>query len=222
MRKAVKDGAFDRGQYEKTPVKIVWLLKEPVYDEHKSQSDLLKKAIRNKKLGNTWTNIAYVAHGVISGWSSGIFEKWENIPSVENDVGKSLYSVAVVNVKKTANQKSDGYSDNCEISNAYHEHADAIILQIKDLNPDIVVFGYPKVLRGIVEDVFMRMTGEKYRNVKIGTFSVTICGKFLFIWAYHPSYYLSEEKGKLSKYSYYESFIKSVKLFKKHLDQQNP
>lgn len=214
----VIDGVFDRDAYNQAPVKIVWVLKEALEYEQNRQSDLLKDALEKKQLGPTWTTIAYVAYAIINGWESGNFTKWEDIPTVKAGVGDVLYKIALINANKGLNQASSGLSNNSVILNAYQRYADMIERQIRDLNPDIVVFGYPEALKGIVQDVFLRMTGQEYKiDEHFGTFAATVRDNQLFIWAYHPSIYRSEENGQLSKYCYYESFIESVKLFKQKL-----
>ena len=220
MERMVIDGVFDQNEYNKAPVKIVWVLKEALEYEQNNQSELLKKALAKKQLGPTWTTIAYVAYAIINGWDSGNFIEWQNIPSVEAGVGDILNKIALINANKVLNQASSGLSNNSVIINAYQRYADLIERQIRDLNPDIVVFGYPEALKGIVQDVFLRMTGQEYKiDEHFGTFAATVRDKRLFIWAYHPSIYRSEENGQLSKYCYYESFIESVKLFRQELRQ---
>lgn len=221
MARRVIDGAFCDCEYQNSPVKIAWVLKEALDYEQKCQTCLLKDALAKRQLGNTWTTMAYVAHAVINGWESGEFESWEDVPSVENGVGEILYSVALVNVNKNLNDARNGYSCNHEICREYNKNADLIEAQIKELAPDIIVFGYPEELKCIVQDIFERMTGESYDiDKQFGTFAVTIRKNRLFIWAYHPSFYRSEEEGDFSKYKYFESFIKSVNLFKQKLAEQ--
>lgn len=222
MAETVKDGAFCEAEYKNAPVKILWLLKEALDYGQKSQAELLDAAIKEKRIGQTWTTMAYVAYAVINGWESGNFVKWEDIPTVDQGVGEILRKIALVNVSRELSTAPNGLSKNANISQAYISNADLIEEKIKALNPDIVVFGYPEALKGIVEDVFKRMTGQEYTTDKyFGTFSVTISNNRLFIWAYHPSIYRSEENGRLSKYCYYESFIESVKLFRQKSDVLN-
>lgn len=215
MAREVIDGAFNDQKYREAPVRMLWLLKESLEYEQKSQADLLNDAIKKGKLGDTWTTIAYVAYAVIHGWEDGNFVKWEEIPSVEKGVGEILNQVAIVNVNKEPNATKNGISVNASIKRAYSENADSIENQILKLNPKIVVFGYPEALGGIVDDVFQRLTGQTYEiDKQFGTFAATVRDNRLFIWAYHPSIYRSEENGHLSKYRYYESFIESVQLFR--------
>ena len=222
MARTVMDGVFDQREYNNVPVKIVWVLKEALEYGQDSQSKLLDDALANKQLGPTWTPIAYVAHAIIAGWENGNFTEWKDIPSVESGVGEVLKKIAIVNVNKIPNRTQSGYSNNSVIWNAYLRFSELIESQINDLNPDIVVFGYPKALVGIVHDVFRKMTGQEYRiDEHFGTFAVTVIGKRLFIWAYHPCYYRSEEAGVHSQHCYYNSFIDSVKFYKRKHNEQS-
>ena len=221
MAETVVDGAFCEEQYNAASVKLLWLLKEALNLEQTSQAALLEDALKKKQLGNTWTTIAYVAYAVIEGWKTGNFVKWEDIPTVDQDVGEYLRKIALLNVNRELNNAKNGCSQNANIKRAYGENSDFLEEKIKELNPDIVVFGYPEALKEIVQDVFQRMTREKYEiDQHFGTFATTVRNNRLFIWAYHPGIYRREENGRLSKYSYYESFIESVKLFKQKLAEQ--
>lgn len=220
MARMVIDGAFNDRKYGEAPVKIAWILKEALDYGQKCQTYLLKDALEKKRLGNTWETMAYAAHAVINGWETGEFETWEEVPSVAGRVGEILYSVALVNVNKKLNDAQNGYSCNHEICREYNDNAALIESQIKGFSPDIIVFGYPEELKCIVRDIFKRMTGEDYDiDEQFGTFAVTIRQNRLFIWAYHPGFYRSEEEGEFSKYKYFESFVKSVKFFKQKCNE---
>jgi len=212
------DGTLNIAEYRNAPVRIVWLLKEALYGGN--LSDQLEHSIKETRYSPTWLTMAYPAYAVINGWKSGVFTKWEDVPSLDKGVLKILRQIAVVNVKKEVCVAKNGLSKDAEIRNAYKENRELVNRQIADLDADIIVFGYPNALYRIVNDVFKTQTGKDYRSDKeIGDFSMTtekVNGKRrLFLWGYHPSYYRSEEQGKYSKYKYFTTFINAVKEFRK-------
>lgn len=212
-----EDGILNIEGYNSAPVKIVWVLKEALCDG--DLGELLDNAIKNHLYSPTWLTMAYAAYAVLAGWKSGSFTEWKAVPTLDDGVLKSLRQVAVVNAKKEACTAHNGLSDNTEIWEAYEKERDAINGQITALAPDIVVFGYPEMLRGIVEDVFKKQTGEEYRIDKhFGDFAATTAEvkgvHKLFLWGYHPGFYRSEEDGEHSQYKYFTYFIAAIKEFR--------
>lgn len=207
-------------KYKTAPVKIVWVLKEALYEGNLSEQ--LENAINRPLYSPTWLTMAYSAYAVINGWGTGAFTGWKDVPTLDNGVLEILRQVAVVNVKKEACTAKNGSSKNLEIKNAYCKGQEAINRQITGLDPDIVVFGYPNALYCIVEGIFKTQTGEDiYRtDARVGDFSVTtaeIRGKRrLFLWGYHPGYYRSEEKGDHSQLKYFTAFVDAVKDFRQN------
>ena len=205
-------------EYKTAPLKIVWVLKEALCEGYLGKQ--LDNAINKKQANPTWQTMAYAAYAVLTGWASGSFSKWEKVPTVDNGVLKFLRKVAVVNVKKEACIAKNGLSDNTEIWGSYKRECDLINQQITRLAPDIVVFGYPEMLRGIVEEVFKTQTGGKEYLIEkhFGDFASTVAEangrRCLFLWGYHPGYYHSEETGDHSQYNYFTAFVDAVREFR--------
>ena len=205
-------------EYKTAPVKIVWVLKEALYEGYLGEQ--LDNAINKKQANPTWRTMAHPTYAVMKGWKNGDFIEWECVPGIKQDVLKALRQIAVVNAKKEACTAKDGLSDNGEIISEYLANRDAIKKQIDELDADIIVFGYPQVMECIVKDVFNKMTdGKDYRIDKhFGDFASAIAevkGKRrLFLWGYHPGYYRSEEKGEYSQYNYFTAFVDAVREFR--------
>ena len=201
-------------EYNNAPVKIVWVLKEALYDGKLSEQ--LEHAIKNKYFSFTWLTMAYSAYAVINGWTSA---QWKEVPTLDQGVLEILRKVAVVNVKKEACTAPTGLSDNAEIIAEYFANRDAIKKQILDLDAAVIVFGYPEKLRCIVEDIFKNQTAIDYHIDKhFGDFASTVAevnGKRrLFLWGYHPGYYRSEENSQYSQYNYFKAFVDVVSEFR--------
>ncbi len=167
----------------------------------------------------TWLTMAYSAYAIISGWNTGVFTEWKDVPTLDNGVLEILRKVSVVNVKKEACTARDGLSDNAEIVSEYKKNCVLLNKQIADLDADIIVFGYPNALYYIVDGIFKTQTGKDYHSDKaFGDFSATtaeVGGKRrLFLWGYHPGYYRSEENGKYSQYNYFTAFVDAVRDFR--------
>lgn len=213
-----EDGILNVEGYDHAPVKIVWVLKEPLYDGDLGEQ--LDNAIKNHLYGPTWLTMAYAAYATLAGWKSGNFTAWKTVPTLDGGVLESLRQVAVVNVKKETCTAKNGYSDNDEIMSEYISQRRMINDQIADLDADIIVFGHPEKLKCIVEDIFKTQTGEnRYRVDELfGDFAATtaeVNGKRkLFLWGYHPGFYRGEEEGEHSRYKYFTDFIAAVKEFR--------
>lgn len=122
-------------------------------------------------------------------------------------------------MKKEVCTAKNGSSKNTEIKNAYCRNRESINRQITELDPDIVVLGYPNAMHCIVADIFKMQTGKNYHcDKEIGDFSMTtekVNGKRrLFLWGYHPGYYRSEENGDHSQLKYFTAFVDAVRSFR--------
>ena len=209
-----EDGAFNRDQYQKARYRIVWVLKEALEYGFNSQQECFRDAFQKKKLGPTWGLMAYVAYGILN-IDDGKYLPWEEVPfNFQDSTGSaaSLKSVASVNVKKVPNTRRDGTSDNKEIRDAFENNKDLIFKQLKALNPQILILGYPEELKCIVEDIYRFFEGEEYQIQKsIGSIALTInkSKSRLYLWGYHPGFYKGDEKQG----SYYEDILKAVSDF---------
>ncbi len=216
--KNYEDGAFDREQYQKAPYRVVWILKEPLDYPFNSQRECFEDACKKENLGPTWEPMAYVAYGILN-IKGGKYPSWEKIPQLfQHPTGSaaSLKSVASINVKKIPNDQCNGKSVNKEIIESFEANKDLIFKQLDDLDPQILIFGYPEELKCIVEQIYQHFEGEteQYKiqeHINDGTVAATAnkSKSRLYLWAYHPSYYKSEIK----QCTYYEDILKAVSDF---------
>ena len=164
--KFYEDGAFNQERYWNAPYRVVWVLKEALeYDCFNSQQECFRDAFKKAKLGPTWGLMAYVAHGILN-IKDGKYLSWEDVPlNFQEPTGSavSLESVASVNVKKTPNTRCDGTSINKEIREAFVNNKSLIFQQLRELDPQILIFGYPEELKCIVEEIYQFFEDEEYR-----------------------------------------------------------
>ncbi|MBE6373078.1 MAG: hypothetical protein E7055_13525 [Lentisphaerae bacterium] len=207
-----EDGAFNQDLYRKAPVRIVWILKEALdYDRFSCQKECFEDAFKKEGLGPTWGLMAYVAHGILN-IKEGKYLRWEDVPlHFEETTGSadSLKHIAAINAKKTPNNSSSGISVDKEIRSAFENNKELIFKQLDDLNPQILIFGYPEALKPIVEAIYRHFENESYIiHRHIGSIAETInkTKSRIYLWGYHPSHYKSEDK----QCSYYQDILLAV------------
>ena len=209
-----EDGAFNRDRYQNACYRIVWVLKEALDYGFNSQQECFQDAFEKENLGPTWELMAFVAYGILN-IKKGKYPSWGEVPlNFQETAGSavSLESVASVNVKKIPNICHDGTSVNKEIRDAFANNKELIFKQLEDLNPQILILGYPEELKCIVEDIYRFFEGEEYQKQKsIGSIALTInkSKSRLYLWGYHPGYY----KGDKGQGAYYEDILKAVSDF---------
>lgn len=114
-RKPIIDGVINCNLYDVAPIKIMWILKEPVDTDGDNCWDLAQ--MLNEETGEglngrtSWRRISYASYSLLTG------KTWGNAPYIyDNDeVPNALKSTAWVNISKTAgdshsNQSLEGRS----------------------------------------------------------------------------------------------------------------
>ena len=166
---------------------------------------------KKEKLGPTWGLMAYVAYGILN-IKEGKYLRWEEVPEhFQKPIGSadSLNFVASVNAKKTPNGRQTGRSVDREIRDAFENDKPLIFNQLDDLNPQILIFGYPEDLKPIVEAIYQHFENESYTIQRhIGSIAVTTnrTKSRIYLWGYHPNHY----KSKDSQCSYYQEILCTV------------
>ena len=103
-RQLIRDGIVDIEEYYKSPIRIMWVLKEP-YDNKKNggggwaMKEILFKMVNGEKPKpqSTWHPIIYSTFGILNN-----FRKLETMPRIGNDktVAAVLKQIAFINVQK--------------------------------------------------------------------------------------------------------------------------
>lgn len=182
------DGIINIDEYYYSPLKILWILKEPYCGGGKSMlNDLnLNRAECNKKDSHTtWHPIIYVSHGILNN-----FEQFDSMPKIHEDksICKVLRKIAFINVQKTP---AATRSNSIDISQAYDQHKEILIKQLEIYKPQIIIGA--NTLHLFIKDLKLKQE-NRFKNhwTKQGT---------LFIKTYHPA------QTVLKRYDYVNRII---------------
>jgi hypothetical protein len=166
------DGITDITEYNNTPIKILWILKEP-NDPNKSSWDLRllhKNVSKYSKWRRTYKLIIKISYAIIN----NIF-KFEDIPN-ENEIKNILNNIAIINVNKVGGTSK---SNDKIINDIYNKYKNTILQQIKYIEP-IVIINCSRVNK-IKEDLQNKIIQQK--NI----FSASFFNNGIIINAYHPN-----------------------------------
>lgn len=184
----ITDGIVNAEFYnnrKSTPIKILWILKEPYddFDENGkaigggwSYTDDLNTRLYNYSKIPTWRRIAYASFGILKGISA--YQDMDDILE-GNGIFDVIKNIAVINVKKTPGYKQTPYK---VISDAYEKNKINLVKQIREINPEIIIGGGTLPL--FVNDLNLKESDKIINHDP----SFYINDSKLFIVAYHPSY----------------------------------
>jgi hypothetical protein len=132
----VCDGVINTGEYFASPLKILWILKEPYTGAGKTMVEDLNtnRADGNKKDSQTtWHPIIYISHGITNN-----FEQYNSMKKIQEDksISKVLRKIAFINVQKTPAKTRTNPKD---ITEAYQINKEILHRQINVINPDIII-----------------------------------------------------------------------------------
>ncbi len=128
----VKDGVVDSNQYERSCVKLLFVLKE-VNDPDGGGWDL-RQFLRDGAVGSTWNTVTR--------WIRGIYGlpdivAWDELFEVDEDLRKKwLSKIAVINLKK---EPGAGSTNERELRNAVQRDREFISCQFSLYEPDYVI-----------------------------------------------------------------------------------
>ncbi|TAE18620.1 MAG: hypothetical protein EAY72_00530 [Bacteroidetes bacterium] len=193
------DGVVNIEEYYKSPIKIMWILKEP-YDREDNDGGgwSMSEALNNGKLGNgkdssTWQPIIYSTYGILNNYM-----KYEKMPKLSEtkDMNLILRQIAFINVQKLPAKTRTSASS---LKNAYQQNKEILLAQIATYKPDIIIGG--KTLHLFKQDLKITQDNE----LKFGHFSKD---KTLFINTFHPA------QTKITKSEYVNTIIERAKQYK--------
>lgn len=194
----IADGIIDIKKYKETPIKILWILKEP-YDHFDSSKKSIgggwhiRDAINSKTNFNqfiggkkTFSKMIYVNYGIQNN-----FLLRKQMPTIQQtpEMLEALKSSAYINIKKIPGQKS---STPKVIQQSYNSDKGIILHQIETIKPSIIICGGTFNL--LINDLEIRQL------IKHNSVSYAITNKFIIIKAYHPSYRTSTTKVSEDQY----------------------
>lgn len=198
-RQLMLDGIVNVTEYYNSPIKIMWILKEP-YDNKQngggnwSMTDALNEgALGNGRDASTWQPIIYSTYGILNNYIK--YEKMPKIVDTKN-MNLILRQVAFINVQKLPAKTR---TSDTEIKKAYQINKEILQLQIATYKPDIIIGG--KTLHLFKED--LKIT--KNEELKFGHF---LKDKTLFINTFHPA------QTKITKNEYVNKIIERAETWK--------
>ncbi len=193
-KNSIVDGIINCEKYAKATTKILWVLKEPyssegnwTYQGYLSVNDIESKiGCESDTLKyDIFRRILYTTYGLKYN------KKYADLPFAEElEVYGTGEEIAYINIKKVG-----GGSEviDKEIKQAYKDNEDLLLKQIKEYNPNIIIFGNTlkyfncEKLKEIGWDLFenKHIVDDKTNN----THFYPISNEKLCINPYHPSYF---------------------------------
>lgn len=179
-KEIISDGIVNPQEYLSSPIKILWILKEPYDIDGEGKGGWpINESLNNEKelqtlggLKSTWYPIAYTSFAILNG-----FKKYEDMDDIEdNDSMLNVFKkIAFINVQKFAANTTTNDKD---IKAAYKAHSRILLKQIEIYNPDIVIGG--NTMWNFVDDL-------ELKDHHYDEYEYWIKDNKLYINAAHPS-----------------------------------
>jgi len=192
-KNSIVDGIINCEKYAEAKTKILWVLKEPNSSETWTYQDFLSVNDIESKIGckndtlkyDIFRRILYISFGLKNN------KKYAELPFAEElEVYGTGEEIAYINIKKTG---GGGEVIEKEIEQAYKENEDLLLKQIKEYNPNIIIFG--NTLKYFNWDKLKEIGWDLFENKHIvddktnNTHFYPISNEKLCIYPYHPSYF---------------------------------
>jgi hypothetical protein len=146
---ATFDGITNIEEFQKAPVKILWILKEAnngdeenpiLFYQREFHKDITKQNREGKNYPwwNTYSNILYASYGILHNEVFKDFNGMEDVDTKTATIDNEyvLSRIAFINVKKGSGGKS---SNNSTIAKSYLDNKEALLQQIKGISPDVII-----------------------------------------------------------------------------------
>lgn len=146
---ATFDGITSVEEYQKAPVKILWILKEANNGDEENpiffhQRDFHKDITKQNREGknypwwNTYNNILYASYGILHNEVYKDFNGMEDVDTKTATIDNEyvLSRIAFINVKKGSGGKS---SNSNTITKSYLENKEVLLEQIRGISPDVII-----------------------------------------------------------------------------------
>lgn len=202
----IYDGIVNVEKYLKSPIKILWVLKE-AHSSDDSLSDMREALMTLQEgdgiapgWGKTFKPIIYSIYGIQNNLN------WQEIPDVDGNpyVLDSIKSTAYINVKKNA---GGSQAVDKEIANFYEKYSELLNEQIDIINPDVIVFG--GTMKYFNPESFLRFGHERFRDESESHLQQYVFGDKLLISAFHPN------NRTITQQKYCDSIIEAVNCWNK-------
>lgn len=203
----ITDGIVNVKEYYSSPIKIMWVLKEPYgVGNYSIVNDLDINRAEGKKHDSprTWDPICYASYGIQNN-----FKLFQEIGSFATnpDIRRALKKIAYINVKKLPGLSK---SNNREIQRTYQRDKNILLKQIETYNPDVVIGG--NTLAYFKND--FQLNDEHRLSSDESTIyrQRWVVDRKLFIHAHHPMTF------RVSQKAYVDDLIGTASSWYKQID----
>ena len=180
----VIDGVVDIDCYQKSPLKVMWILKETnsegswsIVDNYKNHTWLTD----NNRLMSI-RRVIYASYGIMH----PEIKDWKDFPwSYEKECQTALRNIAFININKLP---GSSVADDNMIQEAYNRNRALLKLQFDTYDPDIVIFGNTLKYVNLEDFDGDFSVDNRMRTEKTDTHYYADMNR-LYINAWHPSYY---------------------------------
>ena len=197
----IVDGFVDEGEWNKSELKICFLLKESYFDLEEYKKDLLMPNQNNIK--HHWNNHIKDQDGMciynlvehlkehrpwfmwcrVEEWLKSIFGLWGM------DSADPIHKIAIINIKKSDGEHRSNGNDILQYA---RDDGDLIKRELEIIDPDVVIcggtYGYC-VREGLFDDLQIIDKVDKF-NGRI----IAKSGKRIVVDCYHPAYSISYDR----------------------------
>lgn len=206
----IKDGIIDKVEYDKSHVKILWILKEGNVaegDENK-QRDICEEFRLDLHKANalsipTFRKMIYATYGILYPNVA-----WHKVPFANEEAYEVVKQIAYININKNPAGSTSNYID---IKKAYNDNKVELLDQISKINPNVIVFGNTLYYFDFEDlgKIGWTIDERKYADEKTKyTAFYEISSSKLCINAYHPAY------TKISNEVYWDEIRKAYSIWK--------
>lgn len=136
----IKDGIVNIDLYNKAKYRVLWVLKEGNVDEADKdyERDICNEFLNDQHKKDacaipTLRKTIYATYGILNPKIS-----WLDIPIAKKESYEVIKEIAYVNINKSP---GGSVSDNNFIRQKYQENKVDLLNQIKEINPQIIIFG---------------------------------------------------------------------------------
>ncbi len=180
----IYDGIVDPEQYEGASPKILWILKEANSSDEgwtmtDALNDLKHESGKGLKTGwaNTFTPIVYTTNALFTD------EDWDHMGNFNSDqsIIDVMQKTAYINVKKVPGGSKANWN---EIKAYYSENKQALHQQIRQIAPDIIIFGGTY---NFFDSDFFEMFGDLEIDEENPSLYIYRNAQYLLLNAYHPN-----------------------------------
>ena len=206
------DGIVNVEEYLKSPIKILWILKEvndeDGYNQRDAFNELVQTVSDTKSLSNTnrkawWPTldpIIYVSFQILNN-----FTTWQKVNYIQDEplMVSVLRKIAYINLKK---EPGGAVSEDYRISEGYEKAKEILKTQIDLIKPDVIIGG--NTIKYLKDDYNL----TSFKKVEGYNLEYTSTKDCLFIDSYHPQY-LSRQNEDF-KGDYINEIVTIVKNWK--------